>query len=346
MRLRALAYMSDRTKRILSLVLSLGLGALLLWLALRNADLGAVAGALADGEWGWIVPFVLVGITSVAIRAWRWGMLIDALPGRSGRVPLSLTSASVAIGYLVNYAAPRLGEVARTAHVARQADAPFSAVLGTVVAERLLDVMMLALALFSVVLLYDDRIGGILGQAQETLAGAFAVPLWAIGIGIVLVAALGALGMALLLRGSGRVSALIAQFRDGFTSVVRTGRPGAIVLSTVLLWVSYGLMSDLPFRLLGMDAAYGLGPVEAWAVMAIGGIGMALPAPGGTGSFHYATVQALTLLFGVAVTPAATYAILVHAAGVVFYCVLGVLAVAVQGASLSTLTHAEEGVEA
>ncbi len=101
-------------------------------------------------------------------------------------------------------------------------------------------------------------------------------------------------------------------------------------------------MSDLPLRLLGLDAAYGLGPVEAWAVMAVGGIGMALPSPGGTGSFHYATVQALTLLFGVAVTPAATYALLVHAAGVVFYCLLGVAALALQGTSLGALTRAPE----
>lgn len=333
--------MTDRTKRLLSLLLSLGLGALLLWLALRNADLGAVAGALADGEWGWMVPFVGVGLASVALRAWRWGMLIDALPGRAARTPLALTSASVAIGYLVNYAAPRLGEVARTANVSRRADVPFTAVLGTVVAERILDVIVLAVALLSVLLLYGDRVGGILGQARETVAGVLDVPLWAVGLAAVLIAALGALAVGLVLRRSGRVGALLAQFRDGLASVTRTGRPGLVVLSTVLLWLSYGLMSDLPFRLLGMDAAYGLGPVEAWAVMAVGGIGMALPAPGGTGSFHYATVQALTLLFGVAVTPAATYAILVHAAGVVFYCVLGVLAVALQGASLRTLTHTE-----
>ena len=333
--------MSDRSKRLLSLALSLGLGGLLLWLALRNADFEAVGAALAGGAWGWLVPFTLVGLLSVVVRAWRWGMLIDALPGRTGRVPLRLTSASVAIGYLVNYAAPRLGEVARTANVARRADAPFSAVLGTVVAERILDVVMLGLALLSVLALYGSRLGAVLEPARETLAGVLDVPLWALGLGVVLVAALGALAAAALLRGSGRIGALVAQFRDGFTSVARTGRPGAVVASTLLLWVCYGAMSDLPFRLLGMDTVYGLGPVEAWAVMAIGGIGMALPAPGGTGSFHYATVQALTLLFGVAVTPAATYALLVHASGVVFYCVLGALAVALQGASLSALTHAE-----
>ena len=332
--------MTDRTKRLLSLLLSLALGGGLLWLALRNADLGAVAEALAAGEWIWMVPFVALGLVSVVLRAWRWGMLIDALPGRSGRVPLRLTSASVAIGYLVNYAAPRLGEVARTANVSRRAEAPFSAVLGTVVAERALDVVMLALALLSVVALYGERVHAILGQAWASLASLLDVPLWTLVVAALAVAGLGVGVLLLIRRGRGRIAGLLAQFKDGFTSVGRTGRPGLVILSTVLLWVCYGLMSDLPFRLLGMDAAYGLGPLDAWAAMAVGGIGMALPSPGGTGSFHYATVLALTLLFAVDPTPAATYALLVHAAGVVFYCILGVVALASQGTSVGAVVRA------
>ncbi|WP_420457029.1 lysylphosphatidylglycerol synthase transmembrane domain-containing protein [Rubrivirga sp.] len=331
--------MTDRTKRLLSLMVSLALGGGLLWLALRNADLEAVGAALADGEWGWMVPFVGLGLLSVVIRAWRWGLLIDALPGRTDRVPLRLTSASVAIGYLVNYAAPRLGEVARTAHVSRRAEAPFSAVLGTVVAERVLDVIMLALALLSVVVLFGDRVRAILEEAWDGIVEVLTVPAW-VWVLVVLVAVALVVAAVVVVRRGQRIGALLAQFRDGLASVGRTGRPGAVVLSTLLLWACYGLMSDLPLRLLGLDAAYGLGPVEAWAVMAVGGIGMALPSPGGTGSFHYATVQALTLLFGVAVTPAATYALLVHAAGVVFYCLLGVVALTVQGTSLGALRSA------
>ena len=241
---------------------------------------------------------------------------------------------------MVSYAAPRLGEVARTANVSRRAEAPFSAVLGTVVAERVLDVVMLALALLSVVALYGERVHAILGQAWTSLAGLLDVPLWMLVVAALVVAGLGVGVLLLLRRGRGRIAGLLAQFKDGFTSVGRTGRPGLVILSTVLLWVCYGLMSDLPFRLLGMDTAYGLGPLDAWAVMAVGGIGMALPSPGGTGSFHYATVLALTLLFAVDPTPAATYALLVHAAGVVFYCILGVVALASQGTSVGAVVRA------
>ena len=333
--------MSDRLKGTLSLVLSLALGGVLLWLALRDADLGAVADALAEGEWVWIVPFVLAGVASVVVRAWRWGLLIDALPEQSGRVPLRLTSASVVIGYLVNYAAPRLGEFARAANVARQSDAPFSGVFGTVVAERVLDVIALALALASVAVFFGDRVRSMLSEAASNLGGVVAgTPTWAVVAGLAVLAALLVVAVVLVRRQRGTLGAMLASFRDGLASVGRTGRPGAVVLSTAALWACYAVMADLPLRLLGLDSAYGLGLGDAWAVMAIGGIGMALPAPGGTGSFHYTTVQALTLLFGVAVTPAATYALLVHAAGIVFYSVFGVAALATQGTTFGAITGA------
>ena len=333
--------MSDRLKGLLSLLASLALGAGLLWLALREADLEAVGQALAQGEWVWIVPFVLAGLASVAVRAWRWGLLVEALPEQQAPVPLRETSASVVIGYLVNYAAPRLGEVARAAHLSRRTSSSFTGVLGTVVAERVLDVAGLALALLSVAVLFGDRVTGLFQEAAAGARGlAASVPVWLVVVaGVVAVVAL--VGAAVVVRrGRNRFAALLSSFRDGLVSVVRTGRPGAVVLSTVLLWATYALMADLPLRLLGLDEAYGLGLVDAWAVMAIGGIGMALPSPGGTGSFHYATVQALTLLFAVGATPAATYAILVHAAGVVFYCALGVAALAATGTTFRAVTGA------
>ncbi len=338
--------MPPRLKSALSLLASLALAAGLLWLALRKADLGAIGTALAEGDWAWMVPFVAVSLLSIVVRAWRWGLLVNALPEMpdTRRASLGLLTGSVCIGYLVNYAAPRLGEVARTANVARQTEAGFSSVLGTVVAERLLDVLALGLALLGVAWAYGDRLASIWDAVAEGLATAAAsLPAWALWAGGLAVLLLVGLGVGLYRRQSaetsGRLAGLAASFKDGLVTILHTRRTGALVASTVLLWVCYAVMSDLPLRILGLNETYGISVWDAWAVMAVGGIGMALPAPGGTGSFHYATVQVLTLLFGVAATPAATYAVLVHAAGVVFYCVLGVVALVAQGSSFGEVTQ-------
>ncbi|MEM1115718.1 MAG: lysylphosphatidylglycerol synthase transmembrane domain-containing protein [Bacteroidota bacterium] len=334
--------MSPRLKSLLSVGASLLLAGGLLALALRGADLGAIGTALVEGEWIWLVPFVAVAWLSVVVRAWRWGLLLDALPEGRRQSGLRLLTASVLIGYLVNYAAPRLGEVARTANVSRRGGVPFTAVLGTVVAERVLDVLALGATLLGVAVLYGDRLGAIWAEASAGLAAQIErAPVELLGVValVILAGAAGAVWMARRLGVGERLASLAGTFRDGVLTAVRTGRLGALLGSTVVLWACYALMADFPLRLLGIAQASGLGHLDAWAVMAIGGIGMALPAPGGTGSFHYATVQALTLLFAVGVTPAATYAILVHAAGIVFYAITGGLALVMQGASVRSLTR-------
>ena len=334
--------MPDRLKSALAITGSLVLAAGLLYLSLRNADMSAVAAALRGGSYGWLIPMAAVSVLSVVIRAWRWTLLLKALPEEAetnGPPPtVGLALGATFIGYLVNYVAPRAGEIARAANVSAKSRPSFSATLGTVVAERLLDVATLAIALLSVVLLYGNRVAFVTEGLQRTASGALAqlpVSPAVLGVAVLAVGALAALALwAVARRASGRLAGMIAGFRDGLAALVRTRRPVALVVSTLAMWACYGIMADLPLRLLGLTETYDLGLGAAWAVMCVGAVGMALPSPGGAGSYHYATVQALTLLFGVGASAAATYALLAHAAQLVFYAVCGFAALLVQGTSL------------
>lgn len=341
--------MSPRFKSALAFAGSLLLGGGLLVLALRGADLDAVRDALRDGAWGWLVPLFIISVASVAIRAWRWRLLLNALPTKPDETQKAVTFEtafiSVTIGYLVNYAAPRLGEFARAANVSSRSAMSFPAVFGTVVAERVLDVLTLALALLSVALLYGSRLDGIWAAFGEGIASAAeALPALSAGmiVGLATVGiALGSLTWVAVRRAQsglgGRVSGLTDQFRQGLVALLRLRQRGGLLLSTLLLWGCYALMADFPLRLLGLSEAYSLGILDAWALMAVGAVGMSLPSPGGAGSYHYATVLALTVLFGVAASPAAAYAVIGHAAQLVFYCAAGVAALLWQGTSLSAI---------
>lgn len=315
-----------------SLVLAGGL----LWLSLRDADFGAVAAALRGASWGWLVPMAGLSFLSVAIRAWRWHLLLGALPADGPRPTLRLTLGATFIGYLVNYAAPRAGEVARAANVSARSGLAFPAVVGTVVAERVLDVVSLAVALLIVLLFYGDRVAFV----TEGLSAAVAAALAGVSVAVLAVGVLAFVALVAVVvrtarrRMSGRLAGLVAGFRDGLAAVGRTRRTAALVGSTVLMWATYALMADLPLRLLGLSSAYGLSLLDAFAVMAVGAVGMSLPSPGGAGSYHYATVQALTQLFAVGASGAATYALLAHAAQLVFYVAAGVIALVAQGTSL------------
>ena len=348
--------MSPRLKSVVAFAASLVLGGGLLYLALRGADLGAVRDALRDGAWGWLAPLFAVSVASVALRAWRWQLLLNALPDadRDGPVSFETAFVSVTIGYLVNYAAPRLGEFARAANVASRSGRSFPAVFGTVVAERVLDVATLAAALVGVALVFGDRLDGVwsafgssIGSVLERLPTLSVGVLVGLGVATAAVASL-AVVAARRARGGrgGRLFGLADQFRQGLVALVRLRQRGALFVSTILLWASYVLMADIPLRLLGLSEAYGLGLVDAWALMAVGAVGMSLPSPGGAGSYHYATVLALTALFGVAASPAAAYAVIGHAAQLVFYCLSGVAALLWQGTSLGAIRRSAAEAQA
>ena len=92
-------------------------------------------------------------------------------------------------------------------------------------AERVLDVIALALALASVAVLFGDRLGGVLSAMTSHLAGLAAqTPGWAVALAAVAALALLA-GAAWLTGAVGEAVRALASFRDGLASVVRTGRP-------------------------------------------------------------------------------------------------------------------------
>jgi glycosyltransferase 2 family protein len=242
------------------------------------------------------------------------------------------------MGYGVNYALPRAGEVVRTGVVARRTGTSFAAVLGTVVLDRLLDMAMLAVGLATVPFLLRDRL--------EPLGALFLTPVRnrLDGLPLLLIAGVlaGGVGLGIVfgLRRRARVAArreaatpptpgrlhrLVQSFFEGLAALARAPRRGTLVGTTVAMWGLYVLMAYFPFLLLRTAAPYGLTLVDAWCIMLLGAIGMVVPSPGGAGSFHYVTILTLTGLWGVARDDAAAYAVLAHAAQLVVYVAAGVL---------------------
>lgn len=327
---------------------SLLLGGVLLYLALRGVDFGEVVDALRTANWAWGLPIAGVLLLSHWLRSWRWAMLLEEIPSDSEAPPLRVRTAfaSLMIGYMVNYATPRLGEIVRSANLSRQSRRPLAAVMGTVVIERVLDVVVLALALGSVVVILWEQLGAVDELVFRPLRErAAAVPLWVWGSVLAVSVALGVLWIwrrrlrqaKAAQQESGRFVQLWMGFRGGVTSLFRTRRPLGIALTTVGIWTCYLFAAYWPLVMLRMAGAYGLSPIDGWCVMLLGAIGQLVPSPGGVGSYHFVTIQSMVTLFGVPQAPAATYAVLMHAAQLVLYSLVGFLALLAQGTSLRTL---------
>ncbi len=342
--------MPQRLRTLLAQVGSLALAGILLYLALRGVDFSAVGDALKSANYTWLLPLIGIVILSVYIRAIRWKILLDAIPEQEDEVHnVSVKTAfySLLIGYMVNYAAPRLGEVARSTNVARQEKVRFASVFGTVVVERILDVVVLAAALLSVAFLLSDRL--------TTLNDLFIEPIVRqVGelpaVAILLLTVLTALGVLFIYRRiliedsliqriwMRHVQPVFVSFKNGLLSLLKIRRPVLLIVTTVAMWFCYLLMAYLPLLMLGLVDDYSLSLTDAWGIMTLGALGIAVPSPGGIGSYHFITIQTLQHLYGTPAEPAATYAVLTHAAQLVLYTASGFIALMLQGLGLKSIS--------
>lgn len=356
--------MSQRTRRLLIQIGSFVLAGVLLYLALLGIDLSDVGRALQEANYGWLLPFAAVALLSHLLRAWRWIGMLEVLPiedgpaGKPKRATLEASFSSTMIGYMVNYVAPRFGELARTANLSMRTRHRFSGVLGTVAVERVLDTAVLFLILLTAIPPLMGQLGVLQEQFLDPAQAQVAEISWT-AVALMLLACLAGAVIAVLwfrrmLRyedsmlaslWSEHVRPALASFRDGFTTLWRSSRWGLIAGTTVGMWICYALMAYLPFYMLDMVARYGLTLTDAWVLMAIGVLGLVVPSPGGIGSYHYVTIQALVYLYGVAEAPAASYAVLSHGLQMILYIMVGGLCLLWQGITLRQLREASEAAD-
>ena len=121
-------------------------------------------------------------------------------------------------------------------------------------------------------------------------------------------------------RISTRLDGWAHSFLDGFLFLSRPGRFVIITVLSILIWLLYILMMYFAFFAFGIQH---LGIAGALVVQAISSIGMALPTPGGTGTYHAFTSQTLTRLYGVDATLSLSYATVTHAVGFIGVTIVG-----------------------
>ncbi|MDE5610494.1 MAG: flippase-like domain-containing protein, partial [Odoribacter sp.] len=128
-------------KNIIKFFLFLGVSAFLFWLVFRDQDWGELLKVLReDVDYTWVAVAVVMGIASHMSRAMRWQLLTASM---GYRIRFWNSFMGVMIGYFANLAIPRMGEFTRCGVVSKYENVPFSKLLGTVVTERVIDLIIL-----------------------------------------------------------------------------------------------------------------------------------------------------------------------------------------------------------
>ena len=305
----------------LKTLLFASIGVSLLYFAFKGVDLKAVGKEMGNAKLEWIGLSMLVGLGAVVSRGMRWKLVLDSMGYRSTSWR---TSYAIGIGYLINMVFPRAGEVARATALRRSDKIPVDVLLGTIIVERLIDLIIVSILLGLTLILTYPELQKLLASTQgsESAANEGGIPwLWiALSLGLL---------AAWLLRKrffktslGQRVQSFLRGLSQGFTSIVRLDKPWAYLGHTVFIWASYFVMIYVCF--FAMPATESIQIDQSLFVMMAASMGIVVPVPGGVGAYHYLVAKALEVL-SVPYPEGLAFATLVHASQTIMLMSTGVI---------------------
>ena len=219
-------------------ILPLLLGVFLIWYSLSSATAAErelLWNNIIVADLKWVFVSLLLGLLSHLSRAYRWKYLLEPL-GYKPRLPNSFMA--VMGGYLANLGVPRSGEVLRGATISTYEDIPFDKAFGTIVSERIADLLMLLLIVLVAFLIQTE---GLLNYFDSHNINPF------LSIGIFFLLVLAGIGFLKLVKSSSHPYMLkIREFArgllEGMRSILRMRQKAAFIFHTFFIWMMYLLM--------------------------------------------------------------------------------------------------------
>jgi uncharacterized protein (TIRG00374 family) len=281
--------------RILKILVSLALTVGLVWLLLRQVHPGEVAHRIAGASPAWLCASAALAIGTYILRSWRWVWILRP----AGRVGFGQAFYATAVGFAGNFLPARAGEIIRPALLSRDTGLPFSTLLASILFERLLDAASVFFFL-GLAILDPPWTRGPGSSAVPVAIGA--LPL--IGLaGIVTFSWIAIFHRGLLENLTSRLARLLPErwrgpvlkvssaFLDGFGLVRKLTAWQWLLVGggSLLMWLAVNLQIACVVKAFGIDLPLSASYVLTFAAV----IGLAVPTPGGIGSYHAAVAGAL-----------------------------------------------------
>lgn len=226
---------------LLKTVVPLALGVYLFWYffhAMDEETLNKFYHSLSVANYGWILLSLLLSFFSLLSRAYRWRYLLEPL---GYQTKFWNRYHALMIGYVMNLTIPRAGEATRSVMLQRSDGVPFANSFGTILAERVFDViMLLSLALLASVLASDDfwyLKELIQSKFGSNASGSDSFPWFKVVFGGMLVIVIILFWFLRSLRV--RLIGFFKKLLDGVLAVFKTRHPMAFIGHTLFIWLMY-----------------------------------------------------------------------------------------------------------
>lgn len=271
----------------------------------------------------WVALSFLCNFGTHFFRSYRWQLLMAPVGIQTSLFKVFLSEM---VGLFTNLLIPRFGDMTRCTALNRLSQTPLSSALGTVISERLLDILVFASLTAVTLVLVNQETGQLFYKAlfpntyhmsnfSVYIIGAIAFVLTLLLIiGYTKRKVLQELDILMKIR-----SALVTFFQ-GVLSIRSVANPYQFVLSTVMIWVTnFGVTY---FWFLALPSTQSLGFVAGLSILLMANLGLSAPVQGGVGVYHV-LVRTTLVAFSLSQTDAMLYATLTHFSQLIFILVFG-----------------------
>lgn len=227
--------MSTHLKKALKTLIPIVLGIFLVWYIYYSTTAEQrleILSYIKNADPFWISISVIIGVISHISRAIRWNYLLQPM----GYKPKLINNVLIILtAYLTNLGIPRSGEFLRATALTTYENVPFEKGFGTIVTERIVDVVMLLLIVIITLLMQTELI---LEFIKESGIGLFG------GLGALLIGVIGLFVMIRLIKNSRskfaiKLKGFLKSLLEGVLSIFKMKHKWAFVFHTLLIWASY-----------------------------------------------------------------------------------------------------------
>ncbi|HLW30529.1 MAG TPA: lysylphosphatidylglycerol synthase transmembrane domain-containing protein [Brumimicrobium sp.] len=282
-------FINKKTISIIKFVFPMAIGVYLLWHFYTAMDIPTKEvfyKAINEANYFWIILSMLLGLLSHIVRAYRWKYMLEPI---GFTTKFSHRYHALMVGYLVNLLIPRAGEATRAALLYQTDRISFSKSFGTIIAERMFDLVMIGIIFLTTILLsFDDLIAVkdiIIASSPED--GESQSKQWIIHLlislffgGILLFAIL----WVKLDKFREKVTHFIKDVMNGIFAIFRSKKPFHFIFYTVMVWALYLLFFGICFNAFEQTENF---PVNGVLIGFIAGTFGLMFTNGGIGAYPY-----------------------------------------------------------
>ncbi|MDD4922520.1 MAG: lysylphosphatidylglycerol synthase transmembrane domain-containing protein, partial [Bacteroidales bacterium] len=286
------------------------LAALLFWWVYRDMDFSKLGKVFRDGiHYEWFILSFFLSVLSTVIRGIRWHQLIQPVcPG--GR--LKVTILSVFVSYATNLLFPRAGEVARCGILKKSDGLSFTKTLGTVITERLFDVICLMVIALGTILFQMGFFRNFFMEnpsSLDKLVGMVTSPVIWGGLLTCIVLFFAFRKRVQHLLFYEQLHGFVLKLLEGMKSITTLKHPMLFIFWSALIWLIYFMMFYIAKYFFSFDVPLGVLAMLSGFVM--GSLGVVAPVQGGIGAYHFMVIYTL-MFYGIAEPDACVFALVIH----------------------------------